>query len=95
MEQTERMMTNEEEIAHLEKMVKQLRDKLRETSHRANYYDWLHGKEILIATPEGFKHFNHGELTEYIKAEMAKDWGMDADKLTKFVEGRKRNGDDT
>lgn len=89
------MMTEKEELDYLRKEMRKLRDKLRQTSHRANYYDWLHGKEILIATPEGFKHFNHGELTEYIKAEMAKDWGLSEADIYNLSKGVKRNGNDT
>ena len=82
-------MTDMEQISHLQKLVRELKAKLSETSQIANLYSWLHDKEVLLATPEGFKHLKGDDLTIYIRNEMAKDWGID---LSNFSKIRNNNG---
>lgn len=82
-------MTDTEQIAYLQKAVRELKAKLSETSQIANLYTWLHDKEVLLATPEGFKHLKGDDLTIYIRNEMAKDWGID---LANFSKIRSNNG---
>ena len=95
MNEPEQMMTNAQQIEQLQKQVRQLKDFVRKKTHLADLYMWLLDKEILLATPEGFKHLQGEGLTDYIKAEMAKDWGLSETKLHELTKGRQRHGDDT